>query len=57
MTVVKFTKDEKTRLTHQLKQNLNFMKKEMKKSWFLKKWIYKSLFKQYDNLIEKYFKD
>ncbi len=54
---VKFTKDEKTRLTHQLKQNSEFMKKEMKKSWFLKKWIYKSLFKQYDSLIEKYFKD
>jgi hypothetical protein len=33
------------------------MKKEMKKSWFLKKWIYKSLFKQYDSLVEKYFKD
>ena len=55
--VVKFTKDEKIRLTHQLKQNSEFMKKEMKKSWFLKKWIYKSLFKQYDSLIEKYFKD
>ncbi|HEX7356679.1 MAG TPA: hypothetical protein VF270_03085 [Ignavibacteriaceae bacterium] len=54
---VKFTKDEKIRLTHQLKQNSDFMKKEMKKSWFLKKWIYKSLYKQYDNLIEKHFKD
>ncbi len=54
---VKFTKDEKIRLTHQLKQNSEFMKKEMKKCWFLKKWIYKSLFKQYDSLIEKYFKD
>jgi len=51
--VVKFTKDEK----NQLKQNSEFMKKEMKKSWFIKKWIYKSLFKQYDSLIEKYFKD
>ncbi len=55
--VVKFTKDEKTRLTHQLKQNSEFMKKEMKKSWFLKKWLYKSIYKQYDNLIEKHFKD
>ena len=55
--VVKFTKDEKTRLTHQLKQNSEFMKKEMKRSWFLKKWLYKSIYKQYDGLIEKHFKD
>ena len=54
---IKFTKDEKTRLTHQLKQNSEFMKKEMKKSWFLKKWLYKSIYKQYDGLIEKHFKD
>ena len=55
--IIKFTKDEKTRLTHQLKQNSEFMKKEMKKSWFLKKWLYKSIYKQYDSLIEKHFKD
>jgi hypothetical protein len=55
--VIKLTKDEKTRLTHQLKQNSDFMKKEMKKSWFFKKWLYKSLYKQYDNLLEKHFKD
>lgn len=54
---VRFTKDEKIRLTHQLKQNSDFMKKEMKKSWFLKKWLYKSLFKQYDSLLERHFKD
>lgn len=54
---IKFIKDEKIRLTHQLKQNSDFMKKEMKKSWFLKKWLYKSLYKQYDNLLEKHFKD
>lgn len=55
--VVKLTKDEKIRLTHQLKQNSEFMKKEMKKSWFLKKWLYKSLYKQYDSLLEKHFND
>lgn len=54
---VKFTKDEKIRLKHQLKQNSDFMKKEMSKSWFFKKWLYKSLFKQYDILLEKHFKD
>jgi hypothetical protein len=54
---IKFTKDEKTRLTHQLKQNSEFMKKEMKKSWFIKKWLYKSIYKQYDSLLERHFKD
>lgn len=54
---VKFTKDEKIRLTHQLKQNSEFMKKEMKRSLFIKKWLYKSLYNQYDNLLEKHFKD
>ena len=56
-SVIKFTKDERTRLKHQLKQNSDFMKKKMEKSWFIKKWIYKSLFKQYDSLLEKHFKD
>ena len=55
--IIKLTKIEKTRLTQQLKQNSDFMKKEMKKSWFFKKWLYKSLFKQYDGLLEKHFKD
>jgi len=54
---IKFTKDEKIRLTNHLKTNSDFMKKAMKKSWFLKKWLYKSLYKQYDNLLEKHFKD
>ena len=54
---LKLTKDEKTRLTHQLKQNSDFMKKEMNKSWFIKKWLYKSLYKQYDNLLEKHFRN
>lgn len=55
--VVKLTKDEKIRLVHQLEQNISFIKKEMNKSWFLKKWLYKSLHNQYDNLLDKHFKD
>ena len=54
---IKFTKDEKIRLTHQLKQNADYMKKEMKRSWFIKKWLYKSLVKQYDSLLKRHFKD
>ena len=53
---VKLTKDEKIRLTNNLKQNIDYLKKEMDKSWFIKKWLMKSLFKQYSNLYENHFK-
>lgn len=53
---IKFTKDEKIRFTNQLKQNIDYIKKEMSKSWFLKKWLMKSLINQYTNLYEKHFK-
>lgn len=53
---IKFTKDEKTRLTFQLNQNIDYIKKQMDKSWFIKKWMMKSLFNQYSNLLETHFK-
>ncbi len=53
---IKFTKDEKTRFTNQLKQNIDYIKKEMNNSWFIKKWIMKSLSNQYTNLYENHFK-
>jgi hypothetical protein len=53
---IKFTKDEKTRLTFQLKQNVDYIKKEMDKSWFIKKWMMKSLFKQYSDLLDTHFR-
>ena len=53
---VKFTKDEKTRVTFQLKQNTDYIKKEMDKSWFIKKWMMKSLYKQYSNLLDNHFR-
>jgi hypothetical protein len=53
---VKFTKDERTRLKYQLEQNIDFINKEMKKSWFIKKWLYKSMLKQYENIHETHFK-
>ena len=55
--VIKLTRDEKIKLTYQLKQNVEFLKKKMSKSWFLKKWLYKSLLNQYENLLEKHFSD
>jgi len=55
--VIKLTRDEKIKLIYQLKQNVEFLKKKMNKSWFLKKWLYKSLLNQYENLLENHFKD
>jgi hypothetical protein len=54
--IVKLTKDEKTRLTHQIEENVKFLKKNMEKAWFFKKWLYKSMFTQYNNLLDKHFR-
>ena len=54
---IKFTKDERTRLLHQLEENIKYLKSQVKKSWFLKKWLYKSMLNQYQNIIEAHFED
>jgi hypothetical protein len=54
---IKLTKDERTRLVLQLKNNIDYIDKKIKKSWFFKKWLYKSLYNQYEDLIENHFKD
>jgi len=53
---IKFTKDEKTKLTFQLKQNVDYIKNEMDKSWFIKKWLMKSLYNQYNDLLDTHFR-
>jgi len=53
---IKLTKDEKIRLTNNIKQNIDYLKKQMDKSWFLKKWLMKSLYKQYADIYESHFK-
>ena len=53
---VKLTKDEKTRLTFQLKQNIDSISKQMKVSFFIKKWLMKSLLNQYTSLYDQHFK-
>jgi len=53
---IKFTKDEKTRLKFQLKQNVDYIKKQMDKSWFIKKWMMKSLHKQYSDILDSHFR-
>ena len=52
---VKLTKDEKTRLVHQLIQNRDHIKKTLDNSGFIKKWFYKTMYNQYNNLIETHF--
>ena len=54
---IKFTKDEKTRLALHLRQNMDYIGKQAVKSWFLKKWLMKSLHKQYSSLITNHFTD
>jgi hypothetical protein len=53
---IKLTKDEKIRLTNNIKQNIEYLKKEMGKSWFFKKWLMRSLYNQYTDIYEKHFK-
>lgn len=55
--VVKLTKAEKTKLVLQLRENTKFIKESMKKSWFIKKWLYKTMYNQYNNLLVNHFED
>lgn len=55
--VVKLTKDEYTRLAHQLRENVKFLQAKAEKGWFLKKWLYKSIYLQYKNLVQTHFSD
>ena len=48
---IKFTKDEKTKLVFQLKENTKHLQKTMEKSWFIKKWFYRSMHNQYLNIL------
>ena len=54
---VKLTKDEKTRLVLQLKSNRDNLEARLKKSNFFTRWLYRSMFNQYNNLIENHFSD
>jgi hypothetical protein len=52
---LKFTKDEKTKLVFRLKENVDHMKKQASKGFFLKRWFYKSAYVQYDKLLQEHF--
>ncbi len=49
---IKFTKDEKTKLTFQLKENVKHLKKKMDDAWFLTKWFYKNMYTQYNKILK-----
>lgn len=55
--VIKLTKDEKAKLKEQLDNSVKIYKKEIKKSWFFKRWIYRSMITQYEGLLENHFKN
>ncbi len=55
--VVKFTKDERTRLKYQIVENIKFLQKKIQKSWFVTKWLYGSMLKQYENIVENHFEN
>jgi len=55
--IIKLTKDERTRLKFSIENNVSHLEKEIKKSWFFKKWLYRSMLIQYENILENHFKD
>ncbi|MEG8946848.1 hypothetical protein [Rosettibacter firmus] len=54
---IKFTKEEKTKLVFRLKENVEHLEKQIKKSGFIKRWLLKSVYTQYKNLLENHFTD
>ena len=54
---VKFTKDEKTRLILQLKNNRDNLEIKIKKSNFFVRWLFRSMYNQYNNILLNHFSD
>ena len=54
---IRLTKDEKSKVKDQLENSLKLYKKEIQKSWFLKKWLYRSMITQYEAILENHFKN
>mgnify|MGYP001474763803 CR=1 FL=1 len=54
---VRLTKDERNKLEVLLKQNIKYLKEKSAKSWFIKKWLFKSLYVQYESLVNNHFAD
>lgn len=54
---LKLTKEEATKLSLHLKENLKNMEKQLESSWFIKKWLLKSMVKQYRNILQNHFEN
>lgn len=54
---VKFTKAERTKLVLQLTENIKYIQSKMRNSWFVKKWFFRAMYNQYNNLFEKHFSE
>lgn len=54
---IKLTKDETTRLTLQLKENVKHLKAKVTKSNIFTRWLYKSALKQYNQILTTHFSD
>jgi len=54
---IRFTKEEKTKLVFRLKENVEHIEKQLKKSGFIKRWLLKSVFTQYKNLLQNHFNE
>jgi hypothetical protein len=51
---IKFTKEEKTKLSFQLNENIKHLQSKVDKAWFLTKWFYKNMLNQYNNILSKF---
>jgi hypothetical protein len=54
---IKLTKEERNKLLSQLENNIKYLKEQIKKSWFIKKWLYKSMLNQYEDIVNTHFKN
>ena len=52
---IKLTKDESTKLALNLRENIKSIEKQIDKSWFIKKWLLRSMHKQYLSIIQNHF--
>lgn len=53
----KLTKEERNKLLSQLQNNTKYLREKTEKSWFLKKWLYRSMLTQYEDIINNHFKN
>jgi len=51
----KLTKDESTKLALHIRENVKNIEKQIEKSWFIKKWLMKSMYKQYNSILYNHF--